>query len=96
MPPRLTLIRGTRDTAHDEARIEAVVARAERVTFTHHVRIHLRTAQRYLAAGHVAAAGSVLLDLQRLNERESLRAHASTTACPCGQPHDELVGERAA
>jgi hypothetical protein len=84
MPSTLRIISGSRDSAHDELHVELAVARAERTIFTAKVRVLVRTALRYLAAGFPAAAGTALLGLDRLNEQEARRVAAMTAPCPCG------------
>lgn len=71
----------------DEARMEAAVARDERLAHTAVVRQHTRAAVRALAGGHYASAGMWLVELERLNEREANRARAIGVAqepCPDG------------
>jgi hypothetical protein len=61
----------------DEARVELAVSLDERIAHTADVRRHLRVAMRALADGRFAFAGTFLVELERLNEREANRARAA-------------------
>jgi hypothetical protein len=81
----LRLVKGTRDLAavrSDEAHVELVTARAERLVLTEKLRGYLRSANRLMAGGHVAAAATYIEEASRLVEQESRRALAS--GCPDG------------
>ena len=71
-------------SGHDELHVELLSARAERTVHAARARWLIRSALRYLAAGHMAATGTALLDLDKLTEQEARRALAMTAPCPCG------------
>ena len=71
----------------EETHIELDVSLDERVAHTASVRQHVRAAMRALADGRFAMAGTWLVELDRLNEREANRARAAQVAgkpCPDG------------
>jgi hypothetical protein len=83
--PLLSLIRGGRNQPEviaverrewDEARIELVVSRAERITFTTAVRHHARLASYALVRDRPSDAEYHLTQLQRLAAHEDARARA--------------------
>jgi hypothetical protein len=71
--------------AHEELRLELVIARNERLVYAAKVRELVRLAERHLAAGHTVAAATHLQALSRFNEQEAMRATAmQAPACACG------------
>jgi hypothetical protein len=69
----------------DGLRLELFATRHERLAFTAKVRTLLRTVAAHMAAGRFAAAGTALLELDRLTEQEAHRALAmDAPACADG------------
>lgn len=69
----------------DEQHAELVAARAERTIYAARVHDLIRQVARHLATSHFAAAGTSLLEMERLTVQEQDRARAmDAAACPDG------------
>lgn len=73
----------------EETHVELLVSRDDRIAHVSNMRHYARLAMRALADGRYAVAGMWLVELDRLNEQETLRARAVEVAAkPCPDCED--------
>lgn len=92
--PNLAVLEGGRGHAqvllvsaveHEGLHLELVAARTERTVYAAKVHDLIRHVARHIATAHYAAAGTALLELDRLTTQERDRAMAmDAAACPDG------------
>lgn len=82
MPALRVLPGGLARVRDDEAHVELVAARAERLVLADKLRGYTRSASRLLASGHIAAASTYLDEMAKVIEQDAQRAVAM--ACPDG------------
>ena len=82
----------------ENTHLELVAARAERTVYSARVHDLIRQVARHIATAHYAAAGTSLMEMDRLTAQEQGRARAmEAAACPCGNdgaghgPADDAV-----
>ncbi len=65
--------------------LEVIAARAERTVYAARMHELIRRVARHVSTAHYAAAGTALLEMDRLTAQEAMRAQAmDAVSCPCG------------